>query len=89
MQMIVNEYLCYFLSFIGLVQIVSVTKIFLNFVYFKLKKIDPPLSLEEMNIQMLKRENSQLLNKIEHLEKENSDITNLILQRISNANLRS
>jgi hypothetical protein len=87
--MIVNEYLCYFLSFIGLIQIVSVTKIFFNFVYYKFKKMDPPLSLEEINIQMLKKENSQLIHKIERLEKENSDITNLILQRMSNANLRS
>lgn len=87
--MIVNEYLCYFLSFIGLIQIVSVTKIFINFVYYKFKKMDPPLSLEEINIQMLKKENSQLIHKIERLEKENSDITNLILQRMSNANLRS
>lgn len=87
--MIVNEYLCYFLSFIGLIQIVSVTKIFINFVYYKFKKMDPPLSLEEINIQMLKKENSQFIHKIERLEKENSDITNLILQRMSNANLRS
>lgn len=72
-----------FFSLIGFVHFAFHMKSILSFAYYKLRKLDPPLSLEEINIQILKEDNQRLSSKIELLEKENNQITSLILQRIS------
>jgi hypothetical protein len=72
-----------FFALIGFVHFAFHLKSLFHFLHYKVKKIDPPLSLEEINIEMLKEENQRLSSKIELLEKENNQITSLILQRIS------
>jgi len=72
-----------FFSLIGFVHFAFHMKFILSLAYYKLRKLDPPLSLEEINIQILREDNQRLSSKIELLEKENNQITSLILQRIS------
>lgn len=81
--MIIPNEILFFFSFIGFVHFTFYAKALFSFLYFKVKKIEPPLSLEELNIQYLKEDNKRLSSKIELLEKENNQITSLILQRIS------
>jgi hypothetical protein len=75
--------LIFFFSLIGFIHFAFHLKSLFCFLYYKFKKLDPPLSLEEINLEMLREENQRLSSKIELLEKENNQITSLILQRIS------
>jgi hypothetical protein len=70
-------------ALIGFVNFAFYLKALFTFLYYKFKKLDQPLSLEELNISILKEENQRLSSKISLLEKENNQITSLIIQRIS------
>jgi hypothetical protein len=81
--MTIPDSILFLFSVIGFVHFAFYIKSLSTFMYYKLRKLDQPTSLQDLTISMLKEENERLSSKIELLEKENNQITSLIIQRMS------